>query len=142
MQIDTFGAYVRGELEHWGRECALHRDSGHPGSNAQSMLAVLIDYQGDMPGRAQGFKPMETDTRAQRIEDLVNVIAKDNMAMACTLRAYYCGRGRKKVERFEVALQLLERAGERALHVKAYLDLVRRGEDRLHGMLVGLQIAA
>ncbi|MFG6087628.1 hypothetical protein ACEU0C_001272 [Stenotrophomonas indicatrix] len=95
-----------------------------------------------MPGRAQGIKPMETDARAQRIEDLVNVIAKDNIVMACTLRAYYCRRGRKKVERFELALQLLERAGQRALHVKAYLELVRRGEDRLHGMLVGLQIAA
>lgn len=84
---------------------------------------------------------MTVDTRAQRVEDLVTVIARDSKAMACVLRARFCGRGRVKNERYETA-QLLANAGEPMMHVKAYLELARRGEDRIHGMLAGIALAA
>lgn len=141
-QVDTFGAYVRMELDHWGREFALHRDFEYLGHNSKNMLQVLIEHRGEMPPPNVGYKPLETDSRAQRVEELVTVIARDNKAMACVLRAYYCGSGRRKVERYETALMLLANAGESPLHVKAYLDMVRRGEDRMYGMLVGLALAA
>ncbi|QDY50429.1 hypothetical protein [Stenotrophomonas maltophilia] len=142
MQVDTFGAYVRAELEYWGVQFALHRDCDYLGHHSRSLLQALIDYKGDLPGRAQGFKPMAVDARAQRVEDLVTVIARDNKAMSCVLRARFCGKGRVKNERYETAQLLLANAGEPMMHVKAYLELARRGEDRIHGMLAGIALAA
>lgn len=142
MQVDTFGAYVRAELEYWGVQFALHRDCDYLGHQSRNVLQALIDYRGDLPGRVQGFRPMAVDARAQRVEDLLTVIARDSMAMACVLRARFCGRGRVKNERYETAQLLLANAGESMMHVKAYLELVRRGEDRVHGMLAGIALAA
>ncbi|PTT36776.1 hypothetical protein DBR33_19010, partial [Stenotrophomonas sp. HMWF022] len=68
MQLDTFGEYVRSRLEHWGGEYALHRDCEYLGFQSRNLLAVLIEHRGDMPGRAQGYKPLETDLLAQQIE--------------------------------------------------------------------------
>lgn len=142
MQVDTFGAYVRAELEHWGREFALHRDCDYLGHHSKNLLQVLIDHRGDMPPPNVGYKPLETDMRAQRIEGIVTAIARDSTSMACVLRAYYCGMGRRKVERYETALLLLSNAGQEMVKVSSYLDLARRGEDRVRGVLMGLQMAA
>lgn len=142
MQVDTFGAYVRAELEHWGREFALHRDCDYLGHHSKNLLQVLIDHRGEMPPPNVGYKPLETDMRAQRIEDIVTAIARDSASMACVLRAYYCGMGRRKVERYETALLLLSNAGQEMVKVSSYLDLARRGEDRVRGVLMGLQMAA
>lgn len=142
MQVDTFGAYVRAELEHWGREFALHRDCDYLGHHSKNLLQVLIDHRGDMPPPNVGYKPLETDMRAQRTEDIVTAIARDSTSMACVLRAYYCGMGRRKVERYETALLLLSNAGQEMVKVSSYLDLARRGEDRVRGVLMGLQMAA
>lgn len=142
MLIDTFGAYVRAELDHWGREFAMHRDFNYLGHQSKNMLQVLIEHRGEMPPPNVGYKPLETDSRAQRIEDLVTAVHRQCPSMACVLRAYYCGTGRRKVERYETALMLLTNADQPALHVKAYLDMVRRGEDRVHGMLAGIAMAA
>jgi hypothetical protein len=141
-EIDTFGAYVRGELDHWGREFALHRDFDYLGHQSKNMLQVLIDHRGEMPPPNVGYKPLETDSRAQRIEDLVTEVARQHRAMACVLRAYYCGNGRKKVERLETANLLLANASLPMVRDKAYLDLVRRGEERVSGMLTGIALAA
>lgn len=142
MRIDTFGAYVRAELEHWGREFALHRDCEYLGHHSKNLLAVLIEHSGDMPSRSQGYKPLESDSRAQFIEDLVAEIGRTNAGMACVLRGYYCGMGRKKVERYETCLLLLSNLGEPPVTVRAYLEMVRRGEDRIHGMMSVLARAA
>ncbi|WP_369916520.1 hypothetical protein AB8810_11035 [Xanthomonas sp. NCPPB 3005] len=142
MQVDTFGAYVRAELEHWGREFALHRDFEYLGHCTKNMLQVLIDHRGEMPPPNVGYKPLECDSRAQRIEDLVCEIARGGVSMACVLRAYFCARGRKKVERYETALLLLTNAGQPAMTVRAYLEMARRGEDRIYGMLSGMLRAA
>lgn len=142
MQVDTFGAYVRAELEHWGREYALHRDCDYLGHQSKNPLAVLIEHQGDMPGRSQGYKPLESDGRAQLIEDVVACISRDNGQMACSLRAYYCGRGRKKVERYETAIQLLSNCGHPPLSVRHYLSQVELGFQRIRGTLEGLRLVA
>lgn len=140
MQTDTFGVYVRAELEHWGREFALHRDCDYLGHQSKNLLAVLIEHQGEMPGRAQGYKPLETDLRAQRIEDMVTHIARSNLDMAMVLRAYFCGMGRRKVERWETCNLLLANAGRPVIRATGYLEMARRGEDRVRGMLEGVAL--
>lgn len=142
MQVDTFGAYVRAELDHWGREFALHRDLDYLGHHSKNVLQVLIEHKGDMPGRAQGYKPLESDSRAQMIEDIVACISRDNVAMACSLRAYYCGQGRKKVERFETAIMLMTNCDQRAVSNRQYLSLVELGFQRVRGRLEGQALAA
>lgn len=139
---DLFGAYVRSELEHWGREFALHRDCEYLGHVSRNMLQVLIEHRGEMPPPNTGYKPLETDARAQLIEDIVADIARSHLAMAICLRAYYCGRGRKRVERWETANLLLANAGLPVVRTTAYMDLAQRGEDRVYGVLVGMARAA
>lgn len=139
---DLFGAYVRSELEHWGVEFALHRDCEYLGHQSKNLLQLLIDHRGEMPPPNTGYKPLETDARAQLIEDIVADIARSHLAMAICLRAYYCGRGRKRVERWETANLLLANAGLPVVRTTAYMDLAQRGEDRVYGVLVGMARAA
>lgn len=139
---DLFGAYVRSELEHWGVEFALHRDCEYLGHQSKNMLQLLIEHRGEMPPPNTGYKPLETDARAQLIEDVVADIARSHLAMAICLRAYYCGRGRKRVERWETANLLLANAGLPVVRTTAYMDLAQRGEDRVYGVLVGMARAA
>lgn len=141
MQTDYFGAYVRAELEHWGREFALHRDCEYLGHQSKNLLAVLMEHH-EMPGRAQGFKPMETDARAQAIEDIVTDIARTDINLACVLRGYYCGSGRRKEERWEQARQLLQLMGQRPVSVRQYLVMVELGFQRVRGRLEGAALVA
>lgn len=134
MQTDYFGAYVRGELEHWGREFALHRDCEYLGHQSKNLLAVLMEHH-EMPGRAQGYKPLETDPRAQAIEDIVSDIARTDISLACVLRGYYCGSGRRKEERWEQARQLLQLMGQRPVSVRQYLLMAELGFQRVRGRL-------
>jgi hypothetical protein len=141
MQVDTFGAYARAELEHWGREFALHRDCEYLGHQSKNLLAVLIEHQGEMPGRVQGFKPLETDIRAQRIEDIVASIARDQVGLTCVLRAYYCGMGRRKVERWETANLLLAYVGQKPVSQRHYLTLHEIAFSEVKGALRGISMA-
>lgn len=141
-EVDMFAIYVRRELDHWGHEFAMHRDCEYLGHASKNMLQVLIDHKGEMPGRVTGFKPMDTDDRAQRMEYVVLQVARQNLTMACVLRAYYCGSGRRKVERLETANELIARAGLRPVKVSSYLDLVKRGTAEVGSILRGLEIAA
>lgn len=142
MQVDTMGPYVRRRLDHWGDEFALHRDCEYLGHQSKNMLQVLIDHKGEMPGRAQGFKPLEVDRDAQQVEDIVAEIARHNRAMAIVLRAYYCGKGRRKVERWETANLLLAYSGLPVVTLNSYRDIARRGEERVYGLLLGIAAAA
>lgn len=142
QQVDTFGVYVRDRLEDWGREFALHRDCEYLGHRSKDRLQVLIEHKGEMPPRVTGFKPLEIPPMPQQIEDLVTEIARSNRVMACVLRGYYCGRGRRKVERYQTALELLRGCGEPPITERAYLEMVRRGEDRIYGMMLGMARAA
>ncbi len=141
MQTDYFGAYVRAELEHWGREFALHRDCEYLGHQSKNLLAVLMEHH-EMPGRAQGYKPLETDPRAQAIEDIVSDIARTDISLACVLRGYYCGSGRRKEERWEQARQLLQLMGQRPVSVRQYLSMVELGFQRVRGRLEGSAMVA
>jgi len=141
-QIDLMSEYVRERMEHWGREFALHRDCEYLGHKSKNMLQVLIEHKGYLPGRATGFKPLETDIKAQQIEDAVAEIARHTPAMAIALRGWYCGMGRRKAERWEQANELMAHAGLPVVSVASYVDLVRRGTERVHGMLLGMTRAA
>lgn len=144
-EIDTFGAYVRSRLDHWGREFMLARDMDYLGHQSKNILQVLIEHKGEMPGRMTGFKPLEVDQDAHQIELIVSDIAREQRALACVLRAYYCGTGRRKVERYETALMLVANAagkGARLPNVKQYLGMVVAGTDEVRNVLAGMARAA
>lgn len=108
-QVDTFGVYVKARMEGWGTEFALHRDCEHLGHKSKDMLQVLIEHRGELPPKVVGFKPLETDPLAQQIEDIVRDIARHNVERACVLRGFYCGMGRKGIERLEVTQNMVRR---------------------------------
>lgn len=148
MQTDTFGVYVRARLEGWGGEFALHRDCDYLGHQSKNMLQVLIDHRGEMPSFAQGYKPLEVSVYAHQIELMVTDIAREQPRLACSLRGYYCGIGRRKVERYESAILLIasvERDFQRREplpKVDKYLRMVELGTAQIRGMLSGLAKAA
>lgn len=142
MQVDTFGAYVRNELDHWGQEFALWRDFEYLGHASKNMLQVLIDHRGEMPPPNVGYKPLETDARAQLIEDIVTDIAREQVSIACVLRGYYCGSGRRKVERWETANLLIATAGGKTISQRNYLTLCGLGTAMVRGVLMGMARAA
>lgn len=141
MHVDTMNEYVRRRLEHWGDEFALARDCEYLGYNSVNLLHVLMQHH-EMPGRTTGYKPLEVNVEAQQIEDIVTEIGRHAPAIAWVLRAYYCGRGRRKVERFETANMLLTNAKMEAVSRASYMDMARRGTERVHGMLLGVAQAA
>lgn len=141
MRLDTMSEYVRRRLGHWGDEFALHRDVEWLGYATKNILKVLMEHRG-MPGRAQGFKPVEADALAQEIEDIVSALAKENRQAANVLRAYYCGRGRAGVERYETANMLITGMGDRAVSLRQYHLLRRVGENFVLERVVGSARAA
>lgn len=141
-QVDTFGVYVRARLDGWGREFAMHRDQNWLGYASRNMLQVLIDHKGEMPPPNVGFKPMEVDRDAHEVELMVTDIARSNMPMACVLRAYYCGSGRRNNERWETANLLLATTGQKVMSLKAYKVMHQLGFERIRGQLEGIARAA
>ena len=140
MQVDTFGVYVRNELDHWGQEFALWRDFEYLGHASKNMLQVLIDHRGEMPPPNVGYKPLETDMRAQLIEDIVADIAREQVVIASVLRAYYCGSGRRKVERWETANLLIATAGHKTISQRNYMSLHDLGVAQVRGVLRGIAV--
>lgn len=144
-QIDLFGDYVKQRLDDWGREFALCRDCDYLGHQSKNMLQVLIEHKGEMPGRAQGFAPLEVPLEPLLIEQLVADIARDQVRVASALRAYYCGNGRRKVERYETALLLIasiEGGGRKLPNVRQYLAMIDEGRAMIRGALIGVARAA
>lgn len=143
-ETDIFGEYVRTRLDAWGHEFALHRDCEYLGHHSKNMLQVLIEHRGEMPGRVQGYKPLEVDPEALQIERIVADIARDQPRIACCLRAAYCGRGRVKCERYETALLLVSHAepGAKLPTMRQYLAIVETGRTLVRGALIGIAQAA
>lgn len=137
MQVDLFGAYVESRLDGWGRAFALHRDCEYLGHQSQNVLQTLIDHAGEMPERPTGFRPLEVDPLAHEVELIVTDIAGHDIARACAMRAYYCGAGRRGVERLEIARELIGRStGDRSmLGRRAYFGLVDLGRAEVRGAL-------
>lgn len=107
-QVDLFREYVKQRLNAWGECFALHKDEHYLGHKAKNMLQVLIEHKGEMPERPTGFKPLELPLLAMEVEMIVSTISRKNSRMACSLRAHFCGQGRRKVERYEQACQLVK----------------------------------
>jgi hypothetical protein len=141
-QVDTFREYVKRRLEEWGDEYSLSRDFENLGHQSKNMLQILIEHKGEMPGRVTGYKPLEVLATAQTIEDIVADIARDQMPIACTLRAYYCGKGRKKVERFETANNLMAAMSCRRVSLSQFRNLHELGFAMVRGALIGMARAA
>jgi len=141
-QIDTFGIYVRRRLEHWGEVFALHKDCEYLGHQSKNMLQILIEHRGEMPERTQGFKPMDIDDQALQIELMVSDVARTDLPMACVLRGFYCGSGRRKVEGWEQANKLLDAPSLQTVSVRTYLSTAELGFERVRGRLEGLALAA
>lgn len=141
-QIDTFGVYVRDRLDEWGREFALHRDCEYLGHVSKNILQVLIDHKGELPPPNVGFKPLEVSQTAHQIELIVTEIAREQPRLACVLRAYHCGSGRRKIERYETALLLIatieQGSGGPLPSVRRYMDLIDLGTATVRGALLGL----
>lgn len=141
-QIDTFGDYTRTRLDAWGREFALCRDFEYLGHASKNMLQILIDHRGEMPPPNVGYKPLEVDAEAQQIEDIVADVGRDQMPIACVMRAMYCGQGRRKVERWETANLLLANMGLNVVSQRHYMTLHEMGLQTVRGALIGIARAA
>ena len=141
-QVDTFGEYVRRRMDEWGKEYALSRDFEYLGHQSKNMLQVLIEHKGEMPAKATGYKPQEIIPTAQEIEDIVADVARDQLAIACILRAMYCGQGRRKIERWETANLLITSMGLKTVSQRHYLTLHDIGLATVRGALIGIARAA
>lgn len=133
-QVDLFGAYVRTRLDEWGEVFAYHRDRERLGHRGTNMLQVLIDHRGEMPARPTGFRPMEVSNTAMQVEDVVREVFAEDRALAWALRAYFCGAGRRGVERYQFFRALIGKSASR----RAYFALVETGIDRVRSKMVRL----
>lgn len=133
---DSLGSYVKERLEQWGEVFALSKDREYLGYASKNLIARLIEYEGDLPQRSVGFKPLEIDQAALEVEEAVFEISKHAPIHACVLRAYYCGQGRRKFERWDQANELLVKAGLPKVSLPSYMDLARLGTERVHGILL------
>lgn len=131
---DQFGEYVRDRLEAWGFEFAYHRDRERLGHRSKDMLQILIEHRGEMPPKVVGFKPLEVDREALEIEWAVHDLFKQSPMQAWALRAYYCTRGRRGVERYDAFRFLCGRGYSR----RRYFDFVREGEAYVRACLCGI----
>lgn len=141
--IDTFGLYTRHRLEHWGEVFSLSRDCDYLGHQSKNMLQVLIEHKGEMPGKLTGYRPLEVDQLAMQVERIVSDMAiNGQLVVACVLRAYYCGAGRRKVERWETANLLITTAGQKMISQRQYLTQHDVGVAQVRGVLTGMAMAA
>jgi Arc/MetJ family transcription regulator len=137
-KTSTFDLYVRTRLDAWGREFALHRDEERLGHKSKDMLQLLIEHKGEMPQRTVGYKPLTIPPLEWQVEEIVAQIHADAPILAVVLRAYYCGSGRRAVERREKAEELARRKIPRRAYF-AYHDL---GFQRVAGALSVVALAA
>lgn len=142
MNVDTFGEYVRRRLDDWGHEFSLSRDCEYLGHQSKNVLQVLIEHKGEMPGRTQGFKPLEVSPTAHQIELIISGISRTEKRLACVMRAYYCGSGRRRVERYETANLLLAYTGSGVVTLHQYRSLHEIGLGMVRSDLIGLAKAA
>lgn len=140
-QIEEFSAYTRRRLEHWGDEFALCRDVEYLGYTSKNILKILMEHKG-MPGRAQGYKPIETDALAHQVEDVIADLSRLNRPCANVMRAYYCGRGRRSAERYETALMLITSMGDPAISLRHYHTLRAVGDGFVADNLLKIARAA
>lgn len=121
-------AYVTARLNAWGREFRLDLfDEPHE----HTILWLLIKFGGEIPRLDGGPVPDSVDEEAWQIERLIALMHSERPIEASVMRAYYCGRGRHRVERREAAEQL---AGVK-IGVREYYSAHDRGFAWLCGAL-------
>lgn len=136
-EIDVFGEYVKRRLDRWGDEFSLARDCDYLGHQSRNMLQVLIEHKGEMPGKSTGYKPLEVNLEALQIEKIISDMAiHGQRAVACVLRGYYCGSGRRKFERWETANLLMTNAGCPMVPQRQYLTMHAIGVAHVRGALM------
>lgn len=108
QQHSQFDAQVRRCLEQWGREFSLDQDMEPLGHQSKNILQVMVEHDGEVPGRVTGFKPLYISPNAQMVEDCMLELwrAKCKPLVLC-MRARWCGWGRVGVERYELAQALI-----------------------------------
>lgn len=137
-QVDLFREYVKQRLDDWGDCFALHKDCEYLGHRSKNMLQVLVEHRGEIPARPRGFKPLEVPLLELEVEQIVSAISRENARMACALRAHFCGQGRRKVERYQQACELIkmvEGPGSRPPSVRQHFSLIQEGVDRVSASL-------
>ena len=134
-QTNLFGEYVKTRLGSWGHHFALHRDCEYLGHQSRNMLQVLIDHRGEMPPRATGYKPLEVDPLALQVEHIVTDLAMIRVNAAIVLRAWYCGRGRVRHERYEIACEMMRSIVGKDLSQRQYYTLHDIGFAHVEGAL-------
>lgn len=92
--------YVQTMLEAWGREFALCREDE---PHEATLLYRLIQYGGEIPRLEGGRAPETVNEQAYAIELIVSKMHQSRPVEASVMRAWYCGRGRQKFERREMA---------------------------------------
>lgn len=121
-ETDLFGAYVRDRLEKWGREFAYHRDRFRAGGYGRNIL--------DTSPMGSGPEP---NLEALQIEDIVRGIYKrGEKTSAWALRAYYCGSGRRAVERLDLYRAFIGRR----TGLRQYYEQIRAGTDSVRAELI------
>lgn len=122
--LEQFRNRVEALMRIWGDEFALHRDAEILGHKSKDMLQILVEHKGEMPSRPTGWRPEEVDLTALEVERAVCALVRaGGISEACCLRAYYCGRGRVRVERLATARMLLRRTISR----RAFYSMVDTG---------------
>lgn len=122
-QTDIMRTAVRIRLEQWGLEFALDRDRSGIGFDSMNILYKMQMRRGLIsPGRGA-----DNTAEAQEIELIVTDIARVDLRTACCMRGYYCGSMRRKVERFEKALELATRHRIKKFSLRTYLNDVEMG---------------
>jgi len=140
-QVASRDSIVSEMLDEWGHEFAIHRDCEYLGHQSKNMLQVLIEHKGEMPSRPTGFKPLEVNQDAMMVERAVTDISRHDLRMAYCLRAYHCGHGRRRNERFHQANEMLARHHKRVTRAQ-YMDLVQRGFHEVQARLLDMVRAA
>lgn len=135
-QVRLLDEYTARRLESWGEAFAFHRDVEILGHCSRNLLQVLIDHKGEMPARSIGFKPLLIPPVELQTEDAVALVHSWDPDLAYVLRAYYCGSGRRRVERRELAEQLTGRS----LKVSQFYALHDCGFQRVAGILSTLAV--
>jgi ribosomal protein S19E (S16A) len=72
--------------------------------------------------------------QAIRAEDAVRAVHKRAPEIAAALRAYYCGRGRRSVERYQTFRKLIRRHVAR----KVFFELVETGLTEVESEMLAL----
>lgn len=132
-QTDIMREMVRRRLEMWGMEYALDRGSQHLGFSSTNILHTLI-HKG-VQARVSGLMISESSD-SDEVELIVTDIARTEMRIACCLRGYFCGRDRRKIERFEKAVELATAQGIRKFSLRTYLNDVELGSAMVRVVLV------